>query len=63
MRVHAKVTPSAIPLLRTTSRFLFFRFAFIYSQLYAFRPRSEPSGSSPRFFRFPRLRVMHFRSQ
>ncbi len=63
MSVHAKVTPPAITLLRNTSRFLFFRFAILYSQLNAFLTRFEPLGSSPRSLRFPRLRVMHFRCQ
>lgn len=63
MSVHAKVTHPAITLLRNTSRFLFFRFAILYSQLKAFLTSIEPFGSSPRFYRFPRLRVMHFRSQ
>ncbi len=63
MGVHAKLTPKAITLLRNTSRFLFFHFAILYSQLKAFLSSIEPLGSSSRLFRFPRLRVMHFRSQ
>ncbi len=61
MKLHAKVTHTAITLQGNTSRFLFSALARLYSQLNIVRLHPEPPGSCPRLSRCPPFCCLSFR--